>query len=47
MGTNHFKDLNIDNRIILKGIIKKQGGWMSIIFFWLRIGISGVLLQKQ
>ena len=26
MRTNHFKDLDIDKRIILKGIIKKKAG---------------------
>jgi hypothetical protein len=41
---DHFKDLSIDGRIILKYILKKQNGrtWTGLI--WLRTEPSGRLL---
>jgi hypothetical protein len=38
------KHLDIDERIILKGILKKHDGKMWTRLIWLRIGSSGGLL---
>jgi hypothetical protein len=43
-GKIHFEDLSVDERIILKGILKKSFGrvWTGLIWFW--VGTSGGLL---
>jgi hypothetical protein len=40
-GKKHLEDLRTDGRIILKLILKRQGGRVWIGFTWLKIGISG------
>jgi hypothetical protein len=41
---DHQGDLNINWRIILKWILKKQNMWMCTAFIWLRVEASGRLL---
>jgi hypothetical protein len=43
-GRNHLGDLSIDERIILKWILKKQGMRMWTGFMWLRIRTNSRLL---
>lgn len=38
---DHFEDLYLDGRIILKQILKKQCGKVWAGFIWLRIGTGG------
>jgi hypothetical protein len=39
-GKNHFEDLGVDGRIILRWILRKfEGAWTGLI--WLRIGTGG------
>jgi hypothetical protein len=42
-GIDHLEDLGIDGKIILKLILRKQGGKVWTGFVWLRIGTSGEL----
>jgi hypothetical protein len=41
---DHFEDLGVDVRIILKRTIMKLGGKAWTELFWLRIGTGGRLL---
>ena len=44
---NHFEDLSVDGRIILIGMLKKQGGSLGGRgrgLIWLRMGTSGGFL---
>jgi hypothetical protein len=43
-GRDHFRDQDIDGRIILKLILNEYDGSMLTHFVWLKIGISGVVL---
>jgi hypothetical protein len=43
-GRDHSEDLGIDGRIILEGILGKEGGRLWHIFICLRIGTSGGIL---
>jgi hypothetical protein len=43
-GGDHSEDLGIDERILLKCILGKQGLRVWIGLIWLRIGTSGRLL---
>jgi hypothetical protein len=40
-GKNHYKDLDVGGRIILRWILEKQDGVVWTGFIWLRIGTSG------
>jgi hypothetical protein len=42
-GRRHSRGLGVDERIILKLILRKQGGMMWTELFWLRIGTCGGL----
>ena len=44
MERDHFKDLGIDERILLKCIIKKLNGDAWARLLWLRIGTGAVRL---
>jgi hypothetical protein len=41
---DHLEDLDIDVKILLQYILRKQGGMVWIGFYWLRIGTIGQLL---
>jgi hypothetical protein len=43
-GSDHLKDLGIDG-MILKCILRKQGGRMWTGFIWLKTGTGGGLLS--
>jgi hypothetical protein len=43
----HSQDLCVDGRIILEGILGKQGRRMRIGFIWLRTGTSGGILRTR
>jgi hypothetical protein len=38
------EDLDVDGRVVLKWILKKQGRKVRTGFIWLRIGINGGIL---
>jgi hypothetical protein len=42
-GTNHFGDLDVDRRMILKWFLKVKFVQMCNEFCWLKIGFSGWL----
>jgi hypothetical protein len=45
-GKNHFEDLGVDGRIILRWILRKfEGAWTGLS--WLRIGTGGGQLQMR
>jgi hypothetical protein len=43
-GRDHFRDLDIDEKIILEWTLGKQGVKLWTGFIWLNIGTSGRLL---
>jgi hypothetical protein len=43
-GKNHSEDLDVDEKMILKCIVGKQGEKVWTGFIWCRIGASGGLL---
>ena len=47
MERGHLEDLDIDVRIILKGIFKKRVGEAWSGFIWLRIGKVGEVLRVR
>jgi hypothetical protein len=40
-GKEHFRDIGVDWRIILKWTIKKQGGWLWGALIRVRLGSNG------
>jgi predicted NUDIX family NTP pyrophosphohydrolase len=43
-GRDYSEELGIDGKIILEGMLKKQGGKVWTVFIWLKIRTNGGLL---
>jgi hypothetical protein len=46
-GCDYSEDLGVDGKIILEWTLGESGGKVWTGFIWIRIGISGRLLQTR